>query len=255
MNERAIIELSGVDVSYVEATDVILIHDVNWAIGPGEFWVVSGGPASGKSSLLMTAAGLNRPGAGTLRFFGGSLAEASEPDQIGWRRRIGFLFDGGGRLFSHLTVAENIALPLQYHLDVEEPTALARVDELLGQTELQEHAHLTPSHLNFRLQQRASLARTLAAAPEVLFLDNPLGGLSQREGRWWVDFLRQLRATHLPTGEPMTLVLSGDDFHGWLDVADHFAFIDAGQFRVIGGREQLVSSSEPVVREFLTSEI
>jgi phospholipid/cholesterol/gamma-HCH transport system ATP-binding protein len=255
MSERAIIELSGVHVTPVEEPATTVIRDVNWVIGRGEFWAVSGGPGSGRTSLLMTAAGLNRPGAGTTRFFGQDLSEASEADQVGWRRRIGFVFDGGGRLFSHLTVAENVALPLQYHLEVGEPAVLARVDELLAQTELQEYAHLTPSRLNFRLQQRAAFARTLAAEPEVLFLDNPLGGLSQREGRWWLDFLRQLRAPPAPSGRPATIVVTADDFRGWLDVADHFALIDDGRFRVVGGRERLMASGEAVVREFLTSVI
>src|SRR6266850_232813 len=258
------IELAGVDVTHYEsASETVLVREVNWRIGYGEFWVVGGRQSSGKSSLLLTAAGLNRPAGGTLRIFGCDLAAASEQDQIGWRRRMGFVFENSGRLFSHLTVAQNIALPLQYHLDLDESEVAARVNELLTLTDLQGYAQRTPSRLSLGVQQRVGLARALApssesgqaSSVEVLFLDNPLTTLSWRETHWWLDFLRRLQETHRVQGKLITIVPSADDFRGWLDVASHFAIVDGGRFGVVGGRGQVEAATEPVLREFLATGI
>jgi ABC-type transporter Mla maintaining outer membrane lipid asymmetry ATPase subunit MlaF len=180
MNEGMIIELSDVDVLQEDGF-AVLLRAVNWRIAPGDFWVVSGGPSSGKTSLLATAAGLNRHGGGTLRIFGRDLAEAAEEEQVEWRRRIGFVFENGGRLLHHLTLVENLALPLQYHLELDEQEVQTKVAEMLERAELQSHAQTTPSRLTVRARQRAGLMRALAVPTQVLFLDNPLRGLSARE--------------------------------------------------------------------------
>ena len=82
-----VVEFLGANVSHFDNPEQILIRQVNWRIGTGEFWVVGGRTASGKTSLLLTAAGLNRPAGGTLRIFGKDLLEARERDQIAWRHR------------------------------------------------------------------------------------------------------------------------------------------------------------------------
>jgi phospholipid/cholesterol/gamma-HCH transport system ATP-binding protein len=253
MSDETVIELSGVDVTHTETPHAVVARAVDWRIGRGDFWVVGGAQASGRTSLLMTAAGLNRPAAGTLRIFGRDLAEAGEEDQVGWRRRIGFVFEHGGRLMSHLNVAENIALPLQYHRDLDDAAALAKVNELLAKLELERYANQSSSRLSLRIQQRVSLARALAAGPEILFLDNPLWAMSARDGRWWLNLLNELKRTREPGQPPLTLVVSADDFRGWLEVADRFAILEGGRFQLIGGREQVEGSREPVVREFLES--
>lgn len=251
MSEETIIELSGVDVVPESGSDALL-HGVNWRIAAGDFWAVSGGPESGKTLLLATAAGLNRPGAGTLRIFGRDLAEATEEEQVEWRRRIGFVFENGGRLLHHLTLAENLALPLQYHLELDEQEVQKKVEEMLERAELQSHAQTTPSRLSVRARQRAGLMRALAVPTQVLFLDNPLGGLPAREERWWLETLRELPAHYAtPGGQPLAIVASSDDFRAWLDLASRFALIQGEQFRVLGGREQLDANKEPSIREFL----
>jgi phospholipid/cholesterol/gamma-HCH transport system ATP-binding protein len=251
---EALIELGGVQVSYMDAPEVVLIRDVNWRIERGDFWVVSGRPLSGKSALLMSAAGLNRPVSGTLRILGQDVATAHEKDRVMWRRRIGYVFGNSGRLFSLLNVAQNIALPMQYHSGLEEAEIVSRVDELLTLTGLQDFAGQMPSHLGLNIQQRVGLARALRSSIEVLFLDNPLSTLSLRECRWWLDFLRKLQESHQAKGKPLTIVASADDFRGWSDVASHFAVVEGGRFQVVGGRDELSASAEPVVQEFLAKE-
>ncbi|MGA2139736.1 MAG: ATP-binding cassette domain-containing protein [Verrucomicrobiia bacterium] len=255
-SNAVVIELVGVQISHVDAPEVVVVGDVSWRIGGGDFWVVSGRQASGKSSLLLTAAGMNRPMRGTLQILGKDVAGAHEKDRVDWRRRIGYVFGYSGRLFSHLTVAENIALPLEYHGGRNEGEIVARVNELLTLTELRDYAGHMPSRLSLGVQQRVGLARALSSMPgvEVLFLDNPLSTLSPRECRWWLDFLRQLHENRRAEGKPLTVVASADDFRGWADIADHFAIVGDGHFQVVGGREQLSASAEPVVQGFLVKE-
>lgn len=244
-----IIELVDVDVVHEAAPETVLVNGVRWRIAQGEFWVIGGEQASGKTSLLATAAGLNRPASGTLRIFGRELLQASEAEQVDWRRRIGFVYENGGRLLTHLTVAENIALPIRYHLPCDDAEVDVRVNELLALGELEAYANLAPSRLNPRLQQRVALIRALATPTQVLFLDNPLSGLGARDARWWLQFLRDLRQKHAAGGEPLTIIATCNDFRGWLDVASQFAIIQETQFRPIGGRDQLAASQESVVRD------
>jgi len=178
---------------------------------------------------------------------------AHEKDTLAWRRRMGFVFEHSGQMFSRLTVAQNIALPLQYHGDMDDDEIVARVDALLTMTELQEYAPFAPGRLSLGVQQRVGLARALASPVELLFLDNPLSTLSLRDSRWWLDFLRRLYESRRAEGKPLTIVASADDFRGWIDVADHFAIVESGRFGVVGGREQVAAATEPAVREFLTT--
>lgn len=255
MSDEVIIELSGVDVVHEDATEVVLARQVDWRIARGEFWAVGADQASGKTSVLTTAAGLNRPCGGTLKIFGKQLCEAAEQDQVDWRLRIGFVFENGGRLLSHLTVAENIALSLEYHRQMEEDKLATAVDQLLERTGLKPFAALRPSSLNLRLRQRTALARSLSLGPEVLFLDNPLNGLAPRECRWWLDFLRDLKSEQSEKQKPMTIVVSCSDFRGWRHLANRFAIIQNEKFHVIGDRAQLDATEEPGVREFIASTI
>jgi ABC-type molybdate transport system ATPase subunit len=126
---------------------------------------------------------------------------------------------------------------------------------VLTQTVLRDYSSFMPCRLGLGVQQRVALARALASPIDVLFLDNPLSTLSLRESRWWLDFLRKLHKNRLAEGKPLAIVASADDFRGWIDAASQFAVVEGGQFRVIGGREQVEGAAEPSVRELLMSEI
>jgi len=255
MSETTVIELHEVDIVHEDAPSQVLIRSVNWQIHAGQCWAIGGDPASGKSSLLATAAGLNRPGSGTLKMFGRALADASEAEQVAWRRRLGFVFENGGRLLTHLTVAENVALPLEYHADMDEATLFARVDELLTRTELRPYADALPSRLSPRLQQRVALARAIAVPTDVLLLDDPLGGLGLRDARWWLNLLRAMQSEQKSKGGALTILATCGDFRGWMGLATDFAILQGEQFRTLGGRDELLASHEPAVREFLATAI
>ncbi len=251
MSAEPLIEMAGVTVQAGDGVAVVL-RDVDWRLARGECWAVGSAPGHGKTSWLATAASLNRPGGGTLRFFGRALEDATEREQVDWRRRMGYVFENGGRLLSHLTVAQNVALPLRYHApEISDEDLGERVAGLLARSQLTGHALAMPSRLSQRLAQRASLARALATRTEVLFLDNPLSGLGPHEARWWTDYLRELRQENSAGADALTIVATCDDFRPWLELATRFAVIENDRLRVIGGRQEVSASQEPSVRELL----
>jgi phospholipid/cholesterol/gamma-HCH transport system ATP-binding protein len=244
MSAPADIELVGVDVTHEDDPGIVLVRDVNWRIERGDWWVVCGGPASGKTSLLSTAAGLTPAVGGELSIFGRGLAEATEQEQVAWRRHIGFVFEGGGRLFGSLSVLENVLLPLQYHGDLDPREARQRAEGLLALAGLTEYGGLLPSRLGTALQRRAGLARALSIPVRVLFVDNPLAGLARSDARWWLEFLTDLAARRAAAGDPLAIVASAFDFGDWLERANHFAVIEGRGFHVLDDPEAISAYRE-----------
>jgi ABC-type transporter Mla maintaining outer membrane lipid asymmetry ATPase subunit MlaF len=153
-----------------------------------------------------------------------------EPDLLAARLRVGMVFEGG-RLFQHLTVAENVALPLRYHSRMSLSEAFARTDELLKLTGLYQFAENLPGILSRNSQQRVGLARALALKPEVLLLDNVVTGLDAREAAWWLRLLDGLAAGHeLLDNHKLTLVATTGDLRPWRGRARHFAVLHNKRF-------------------------
>lgn len=227
------------------------VEGIDWCVFAGDYWVVGGLPGSGKSDLLATAAGLQRPLSGTHLLFGNDLTQLPESELLAERLRIGLVFENGGRLFSHLTVAENIALPLRYHRDCSEEEVQQRMKAILELTELTDQAELWPVQTTRAWRQRAGLARALALQPEILLLDNPLGRLDQRHARWWIDFLARLAAGHeFMNGKPLTLIVAPEDLRPWINRGRQFALIKNRRWLSFGDRTDLAADSEPLLREW-----
>ncbi len=237
MNGAPHIELTAADVAHEEQPAVALVHGVCWNIRPGERWIVCGGAGSGKSSLLGTVAGLTTPIAGKLRVFGQDYWGIGESERLGLSRRIGFVFDGGGRLFTHMSILQNLILPLQYHQECDSGTARTRALEWLALVELAGWADAAPARLSAARQRRVALARALVEPVDVLFLDMPLVGLAPEDRRWWLDFLGEIFARREASGDPMSLVASDHDLSRWLGWASHFGALAGGTFQILDAAE------------------
>src|SRR5690348_13278540 len=128
------IEMRGVSVSSMRDISTIVVEDVNWSVKPGDWWVSSGLQGSGKSDFLMLTGGMMAPVSGAYFFFGEDMP-IFEDDRLQDRLKLGFVFENG-QLFNHLTISENISLPLRYHQNLGEAEADAEVRKLLELTEL-----------------------------------------------------------------------------------------------------------------------
>jgi ABC-type transporter Mla maintaining outer membrane lipid asymmetry ATPase subunit MlaF len=245
-----LIELLDVNVPRTDAlTSHPIVRDVNWTIRDGEFWVIGGLPGSGKSDLLATAAGLQRPLSGSHLLFGHDVRSLDEHELVFQRLRVGVVFGNGGRLFPQLTIAENLALPICYHKECTAEQAAPEVNKALDVCGLASLATRRSADVTRNLHARIGLARALALNPEVLMVDNPLYGLDPRQARWWLDFLCLLVKGHPKLTHPITVVVAADDLRPWEEVGRQFAVIKDKQWLSIGSREQLQASADPLVRE------
>lgn len=250
-----IVELDDVSVAAMHAPELIALDGVRWTIRRGDYWVLGGPPGSGKSDLLATAAGLMRPARGTHRLFGQDLNRLNEDERVIMQLRVGVVFGFGGRLFSHLTVAENLALPVCYHQNCDPTASDERVQSVLRALELEGIAQSTPGQLDRNLQQRTALARALMLSPEALFLDNPLVGTGARELRWWLNFLGALAQGHpLLEGRALTLVVGTSDLEHFGEHGKQFALVQGRRFTTLGSRVELARQSDPTLREWLPPE-
>jgi len=247
-----VIEMTGVTVGCLQEPGVTVLEDVNWRVVAGEYWLVAGMHGSGKSDFMAMAGGLTPPLAGSYRLFGQAMP-IYEQALLKERLRLGLVFDGG-HLFHHLSVAENLALPLQYHRDASRPAAAESVAAMLEWTGLTTWADTNSGTLGRDWQKRVGLARALMLEPEVLLLDNPLSGLDLRHALWWLDFMDQLSAGGgLLKGRRMTLVATGEDLRPWQSRTGSFALLKEGRLLTLGKRSVLAGHSEPLVRELLAA--
>jgi ABC-type transporter Mla maintaining outer membrane lipid asymmetry ATPase subunit MlaF len=244
------LEMSDVTVTSLKDPAKIVVEGVNWTVSAGDFWAVGGLLRSGKSDLMALAAGVLRQAHVTYRVFGRELIPSFEHGGLELRHRIGLVFDGG-QLLHQLTLAENVALPLRYHLgagsDLDQ-----RIHDLLQFTGLEPWAESHPAAVTRNWQQRFGLARALALKPQVLLLDSPLTGLDPRDAAWWLETMEALSAGHPIMDErPLTLIVTGNDLRPWGNRARQFAVLKSNQFLRLGTRSDLAGHPEPLLHDLL----
>lgn len=244
----AALELHDVELSMFAAAPSS-VAPIRWRVEPGEFWVVGGLMESGKTDLLATAAGLLPPIRGDVHIFGTALSTVQEEARLNLRLRAGLVHDGG-RMLRHLSIAENIALPLRYHHDVTLNDVTTRLEPWLDATRLREFAHEASGRVGRNWAQRAGLARACILKPDLLLVDNPLSGLDPRHVQWWLEFLQQLSQGHpLLNYRKLTVVVTCDDFAPWHRAGRRFALLTPSRFRVLEPTLGLEALAEALISE------
>ena len=172
----------------------LLAEQVNWTVRAGDYWVIGGLQGSGKSDFLFFTGGLMPLVRGTYRLFNEPMPIFEEA-RLRTRLRLGLVF-ADGQLLNHLTVWENVALPLRYHRNLSPAQAESPTQRFIDATELGPWTGSFPGGLGRNWQKRAGLARALILEPEILLVDDPLAGLDLRQVNWWLIFLDQLAEGH-----------------------------------------------------------
>jgi ABC-type transporter Mla maintaining outer membrane lipid asymmetry ATPase subunit MlaF len=249
----AVIRMEDVTIGSMTDPGVVVAEHVNWTVHTGDFWVIAGLQGAGKSDFLMMTGGVMAPLAGRYRLFEEEMP-IFEDARLKERLRLGLVFDGG-RLLNHLTVVENVALPLRYHRNLSAADALREVTQLLDAMELGTWAHSTPGAIGRNWHKRVGLARALVLKPEVLLVDNPLGGLDLPHTNWWLSFLHQLAQGHpLLDGRPLTLVVTTANLRLWQGRARQFAVLRNQRLVVLGNWPQVESAQQELLQELMPLE-
>lgn len=223
------------------------IHrDLTLEVARGEILGLVGGSGSGKSVLLRSMIGLLRPEAGSVRVFGTDIYEAAAAEVEAVKRRWGVLFQNNA-LFSTLTVAENIAVPLREHGRLPEYL----VKEIVGVKAMMSGLPLDalekyPSELSGGLQKRAGVARAIALDPELLLLDEPTSGLDPVMASQIDRLIRDLAQSL-----GITVVLVTHDIDTLYAICDRVAALAEKHIVAIGPVTELENIEHPWLREYL----
>jgi phospholipid/cholesterol/gamma-HCH transport system ATP-binding protein len=237
-----VLSLRNLRVSYGERE---ILHGISFDVVRGETLVILGGSGSGKSTLLRTLVGLEKPSAGEIWIKGQDLAKTSAAEMDEIRRKIGMSFQGGA-LFGSMTVGENVALPLREHTKLEDSTIEIILRLKLQQVGLEGFEYYMPSQLSGGMKKRAAVARALAMDPEILFFDEPSAGLDPIIAAGIDELILELkRAFH------MTIIVVTHELASAFLIADRMLLIDKGNIVALGTTEEMRSSTQPRVRQFL----
>lgn len=223
-----------------------VIHDgLDLDVEKGEILGVVGGSGTGKSVLLRTIIGLNRPAAGTVEVLGQEVSDERSEHQRSLEPRWGVLFQDGA-LFSSLTVAENIQVPLKEHVKLKgallHEIAALKV-RMVGLPP--EAGAKYPSELAGGMRKRAGLARALALDPETLFLDEPTAGLDSIGAAAFDQLILDLQAAL-----GLTVFMVTHDLDSLHTICDRIAVLADRKVKLIGPMEVMLQSEHPWVREY-----
>jgi phospholipid/cholesterol/gamma-HCH transport system ATP-binding protein len=224
---------------------VEILHGINFEVKQGETLVILGGSGSGKSTLLRTLVGLERPSSGEIWIKGKNIAAIPQTELDEIRKKIGMSFQGGA-LFGSMTVGDNVALPLREHTKLEESTIDIILRLKLEQVGLAGFEYYMPSQLSGGMKKRAAVARALAMDPEVLFFDEPSAGLDPIIAAGIDQLILELKSAFR-----MTIVVVTHELASAYLIADRMVLIDKGNVVAIGTTQEMRSSSQPRVRQFL----
>lgn len=246
MADDAHIEVRQLTMAY---DDFVVQHDLDFEIRRGEIFIIMGASGCGKSTLLKHMIGLKEPASGDVLYEGKSLWDASDEERDAIKRRFGVLFQSGA-LWSSMTLAENVGLPLRLHTklgDAEIAEICAYKLALVGLTGFEDYS---PSELSGGMKKRAGLARAMALDPEILFFDEPSSGLDPVSAGRLDELILELRDS-LGT----TVVVVSHDLASILAIGDNAVFLDAEaktQLAVGNPRELRDHAEDAKIKDFMT---
>ena len=227
----------------------VIQRDLNFTINRGDIFIIMGGSGCGKSTLLRHLIGLQAPARGDVYYDDQSFWQASDEERERLMRRIGVLYQSGA-LWSSMTLAENIALPLGEYTDLSPREINELVSLKLALVGLAGFEDYYPSEISGGMQKRAALARAMALDPEILFFDEPSAGLDPVSSKLLDDLI-----VHLRDSLGSTIVVVTHELASIFAIGNNSVFLDPETKTMIasGDPKRLLAECEnPKVREFLT---
>jgi len=240
------IVVSGLDMGY---DDFILMKNLNFTVKKGDIFIIMGGSGCGKSTLLKILVGLKEPLRGKVMYGDVNFWEARPDERERIMRRFGVLYQSGA-LWSSMTLAENVALPLEQYTDLSKNEIEKIVSLKLALVGLAGFEEFYPSAISGGMKKRAALARAMALDPDILFFDEPSAGLDPVSARHLDDLILELRES-LGT----TFVVVTHELASIFAVGNNSVYLDVDTRTMTASgdpRKLLEGSSDPKVKNFLT---
>ena len=235
------IEFQGVSKAF---DDHVVLDDVSFFVDQGETCVIMGRSGVGKSVTLKHIMGFLKPDSGRVIVAGEDITDWTEDQLAEIRRRVTMVFQSGA-LFDSLTVAGNVAYPLEARADMEPEQIEARVQELLEMLEAAEFADKLPSELSTGTKRAVAIARALAQDPEAILYDEPTTMVDPLMAAHTGDLILKLKEKFHNTSVVVT-----HDTHLAKKLADRVVFLHEGRVPFFGPWAEFESDSEPFIKNF-----
>lgn len=246
MNNKPIIKVEDLSIGY---GDYVLLHDANYEVNQGDIFIIMGGSGCGKSSMLRVLTGLLSPLKGNVIVDGVNIVTAPPDNLQKIREKSGILYQGGA-LFSSMTLAENIALPLQLYSDYSPSTIRDLAHLKLALVGLTGFDDFYPSEISGGMKKRAGLARALALDPDIVYFDEPSAGLDPISSHNLDELILELNHS-LGT----TIVVVTHELSSIFAIGNNSIFLDAASKTITAQgnpKELLKNPPNQTVYEFLT---
>ena len=183
------ISVQGLTMAYGSFT---VMEDLSFDVMEKDIFIIMGGSGCGKSTLMRHMVGLKEPAAGEIHFDGENFTSADEAKRLSFVRRFGVMYQSGA-LWSSLTLAENLAMPLEEHTDLKAREIRDLAAYTLALVGLSGYEDYYPAQVSGGMNKRAGIARAMALDPDVLFLDEPGAGLDPLSSRRLDELILRLR--------------------------------------------------------------
>ncbi|MGE4234039.1 MAG: ABC transporter ATP-binding protein [Bacteriovoracia bacterium] len=227
-----------------------LVHkSVSFDLKKGEILALFGGSGTGKSVMLRSIIGLEKPDAGKIIFEGENIVEKNEKQLIDVRKKIGYVFQNGA-LFDSMTVEMNLAYPLLEHTTLSPEEIKERISEMLDLIGLRGTEQMMPANLSGGMQKRVGAARAIILRPKIILYDEPTAGLDPFNTQKLLDLMRKIKARPEVHGA----IFVTHDIPAAFHVADRAAILYNGHIHIIDTVENVKNSKDPLVQAFLAGE-
>ena len=227
----------------------VVMHDLSFTINRGDVFIIMGGSGCGKSTMMTILIGLKRPAKGQVFYADVNFWESDPEARDTIIRRAGVMYQGGA-LWSSMTLAENVGLPLETYTDLSPRQIREVVQMKLALVGLAGFEEFYPSEISGGMQKRAGIARAMALDPEILFFDEPSAGLDPVSARRLDDLILQLRES-LGT----TMVVVTHELASIFTIGNNSVFLDASKRTMTATgdpKKLLAETTDPTLRLFLT---